>query len=195
MNVNHILKRLLKKEAVDESRLDVERVPFPELRDRIKKITGFMAEAKLDLDKLVPDLEDYGAKSWRRERETIKKYHRMVDGLFLLLDHLENLAKGEKKSDEIEWLYTRIRRILEDEAIEEIQVSKGQLFNGRYYKQADSRHDELPVDAVLEVIRKGYFIEGLSGQEDVILRLAEVIVSSGPSEKKTETNLSEEAKE
>jgi molecular chaperone GrpE (heat shock protein) len=112
--------------------------------------------------------------------------------VFLLLDHLENLAVGEKKPDEIEWLYTRIRRILEDEAIEEIQVGIGERFNGMYYKQVGSCPDELPRDAVLEVTRKGYFIRGQPGQDNAILRPAEVIVSDGPLGKKPESKISKE---
>jgi len=194
MNVLHILKRLLKKDAAKESKLEVERVPFPELRFSMNKLSGLMAEATSDINRIFLDLEDYGAESWRRERETTKRYRRIVDSLFLLLDHLENLAVGEKKPDETEWLYTRICRILEDEAIEEIQVGKGEPFNGIYHKQVESRPDDLPRDAVLEVSRKGYFVRGQPGQDDAILRPAEVIVSNGSLETQPESKISKKVK-
>lgn len=171
---------------------EVEPASFPKLRDSVRQLMGLMAEARSNLERLQLDIEDYGAGSWIREKESKEKYYRMASSLFLLLDHLENLAKDKEKSDEIDWLYKRIRRILEDEGIEEIPAKKGYLFSGVYHEHVDDRAGEFPEHTVLKVVRKGYFIRGQTGTDDVILRPAEVIVSSGPPEKQPESKISEE---
>ncbi len=155
-------------------------LPFFKLCANVKQLSGLLAEAGANLDKLYLDLEDYGAKSWNQEKELEEKYLRMVYSLFLLLDHLENSAKDEKKADEIGWIYRRTLRILDDEGIEEIPVKMGDYFSDTRHKSVKSRPDELPKSAVLEITRKGYYTKSKTG-EDIILRPAEVIVSSGVS--------------
>jgi molecular chaperone GrpE (heat shock protein) len=189
--INILKNRLMKHfnestSQFEEPKPEADRVSFPELLTSARQLTSQIAMVTLKLDRILLDTEDYGVESWKREMEFKKKYIRVLDSLFILLDHLENLTMVEEKSNEIDWLFKRIHRILEDEAIEEIQVSKGKRFNGRYHKQVESRSDELPKDAVLEISRKGYFIRGKPGQSDAILRSAEVIISNGPLEKQPE---------
>lgn len=157
-------------------------LPFSKLCDNVKQLSGLLLEAGANLGKLHLDLEDYGAKSWNQEKELEEKYLRTVYSLFLLLDHLENSAKDEKKSDEIGWIYRRTLRILEDGGIEEIPVKTGDYFSDTHHKSVKSRPDELPPSTVLEITRKGYHTKSKTG-EDIILRPAEVIVSSGVSGK------------
>lgn len=162
---------------------------FVELRGSVDQTIALLAEAGSRLKRLQLDLEDYAAQNWEREKESEEKYYRMTISLFLLLDHLENLAKDQKKSDEIDWLHKKIRRILEDEEIEEITVEKGDHFSGIYHKHVGDRPDEVEKGTVLEVTRKGYYIRGQAQEDSVILRPAEVIVSSGPSGKQPESKI------
>ena len=197
MNVVKILNEWLKcitklTSRFKKPRPEVERATFLKLRDSARQLTRLMVEARSNLGKLQLDLEDYGAETWERERKFEEKYYRMADSLFLLLDHLENLAKDEKKSDEIDWIYKKTRRILEDEGIEEILAKKGDHFSGIYHKHVGDRPDELPKGIVLEVVRKGYFIRSQPGIDDVVLRPAETIISSGPSGKQPESKTAEE---
>lgn len=191
--LNGWLKNIIKPTIqLKDSKPETKSTSFPKLRDSMKQLMGLMAEARSNLERLQLDIEDYGAGSWMREEESKKKYYRMVSSLFLLLDHLEDLVKNEEKPDEIDWLYKRIRRILEDGGIEEISAKKGCLFNSIYHEYVDNRPSEFPKGIVLEVVRKGYFIRGQTGTDDVILKLAEVIVSSDPPEKQPESKISEE---
>jgi len=155
-------------------------LPFIKLRDNVKQITGVLAEAGKNLEKLHLDVEDYGAKSWNQEKESEEKYLRLADSLFRLLDELEDLIKNENKSDDIDRIYRMTLRILEHEGIEEIPVKKGDHFSGTHHKCVGSRPDENPRSAILEIKRKGYYAKSKTG-EYTILRPAEVIVSGGVS--------------
>jgi molecular chaperone GrpE (heat shock protein) len=117
---------------------------------------------------------------WNQEKEARTKYHGLINGVLLWLDHFEQAAKENKTGKADEWLFRKARRILEDEGIEEIAVKRGEMFDGRRHKQGGSRPDGLPKDAILELLRKGYYIKGRGNQEDVVFRPAEVVCSSGP---------------
>jgi molecular chaperone GrpE (heat shock protein) len=172
--------------------LPAKKVPFSTLRERLDYVINQSGDMNSRLKLFQDELEKWGAASWQKEKKSKDKYYCITDSLILLLDHLENLAKSEKRSDELDWLYKRTRRILEDEGIEEIPVKKGDRFDGLYHKQVSDQPDEHPLGTVLEVARKGYYEKGVTGGDDVILRPVEVIVSSGLSGKQPESKRSKE---
>lgn len=155
--------------------------PFLKLSDNIDKIIRLITETSSDMKSLQLDIEDYGAESWKNEEKLKEKYYRMVDNLFLLLDHFEIFKKRERESDKINWFYEKTRRILEEEGIEEIPVKKGDHFNGIYHEHVKSNPDKLPKGVVLDILLKGYYIKGKVEKDDIVLRPAKVTVSSGPS--------------
>ena len=176
----------------EEVETEAERMSFSELCENLRQITGLTTSASTNLNKLLLDFEDYGAESWKREMATRKKYFRVINSLFLILDHFENFTANNEKSEEINWVYKGVQRILDDEDIEEIPIEIGEPFNGKYHKSVGSHSDDLEAETVSEVSRKGYLIKGQPGQEDAILRPAEVIVSNGPMEKQSEKEITEE---
>jgi molecular chaperone GrpE (heat shock protein) len=166
---------------------------FSEICKDLKRITELTTGASHNLNKLLLDLEDYGAGSWNREREAKNKYLRVINSLFLILDHFENMNTNNGESDEIGWFIKMVKRILEDEGIEEIPIKVGDVFNSKYHKQVGNRTDEHEEGSILEISRKGYISKSQEGKKVVaVLRPAEVIVSNGKTEKHSENEFTEE---
>jgi molecular chaperone GrpE (heat shock protein) len=111
-----------------------------------------------NLKNLKLDLEDYGAESWQKEREKDESYHRITNNLFYLCDLLENRIASEQKTDSDLWFHSNLLQIIKDEGIKEIQVKKGDFFNGKYHKSVDVVFNNAPKETILELIRKGYYI-------------------------------------
>ena len=132
------------------------------------------------------ELENWGTKSWEREKELEKKYNQILRELFLLLDHFGIFLNGKMEQGGIESIYDRARQILSNRGIEEMPVKKGDCFNGKYHKCLDAREDRLEKGTVLEVVRKGYLMKNQAGEDDVVLRPSEVIISCGSSDNETE---------
>jgi molecular chaperone GrpE (heat shock protein) len=152
---------------------------FVKLRDSVSQLSKIFRDAPLIFRNLELDIEDYGAQTWKNERELKAKYFHMLDNLFLLIDYLEDALKSSKPSSEIEWFHKKILRLLEDEGVSEISVKVGERFNGVQHKHMGDRHGEFPVGTIVELSRKGYFMRSQTGKGDIVLRQAEVIISSG----------------
>lgn len=157
---------------------------FAGLRKKAGRITKLLMEARSSLEGFNVDLEDYAAESWEKEKELKNRYYSLASNLFLLIDHLEVQDRAEEARVGVEWLVMKARKILASESIEEIPVREGDTFDGMYHKHAGDRADSRPAGAVVEVSRKGYHIRKGAGEDDLILRHAEVIVSTGKAERK-----------
>ncbi len=152
-----------------------------QLRYKIENISRLLRSAGTDLGGLQVDLVSYGAERWERERNFLERYSHLTEHLFLLLDHLELQVKAAPAREGGEVLYRKAARILEDEGIEEIAVKEGDAFDGKLHKHVGERPGDAPQGTVLEVARKGYVLRNeLAGEEEFVLRPAEVIVCSGP---------------
>ncbi|MFH1437679.1 MAG: nucleotide exchange factor GrpE [Pseudomonadota bacterium] len=152
------------------------------MRDKMDRITQLLAEAGSRVENFQADLEDFGAERWEKEQKFKDSYRRLTENLVLLCDHLELQARGSTRPDPLERLMKKAGRILEEEGIEEIPVMEGDRFDGMLHKHAGQRGNGKPRGTVLEVVRKGYRVrQPALGDENMILRPAEVIVSSGPS--------------
>lgn len=153
-----------------------------QLRYKIEAIARQVRTAGTDLGGLQVDLVSYGAEHWEKERSFLERYHHLTEHLFLLMDHVELQLKGGAGREGSELLYKKASRILEEEGIEEIPVKEGEKFDGKFHKHVGERPGETPAGTILEVARKGYVMKGdLLGEEEIVLRPAEVIVSSGPA--------------
>jgi hypothetical protein len=153
-----------------------------QLRYKIEAIARQVRTAGTDLGGLQVDLVSYGAEHWEKERSFLERYHHLTEHLFLLMDHVELQLKGGAGREGSELLYKKASRILEEEGIEEIPVREGEKFDGKFHKHVGERPGETPAGTILEVARKGYVMKGdLLGEEEIVLRPAEVIVSSGPA--------------
>lgn len=158
---------------------------FAGLRKKANRITKLLMEARSSLEGFNVDLEDYAAESWENEKDLRNRYYSLASGLFLLRDHLEIQDRGSDAQVGIEWLVKRVSKTLEVEGIAEIPVKPGDRFDGMYHKHAGDRADGRPAGSVVEVARKGYFVRhGGTEGEDLILRHAEVVVSTGRGVKK-----------
>ncbi|MBI4333986.1 MAG: nucleotide exchange factor GrpE [Chloroflexi bacterium] len=167
-------------EAVSPAKGSASVVPsLLQLTDNVSEISLLLGKAGTNLEKFKLDLEDHEAQSWKEKSESMGNYHRLVANLFLLLDHLDRLGRVGKASAEVQWTLQKTKQLLEDENIHEIPAKIGDGFDGVYHKAVDSRPDELPKGAIVEIARKGYYKMGHSREEDTVLRNAEVVVSSG----------------
>jgi len=171
--------------AASEQRPEAQAEDSPslaQLRYRIEDIAGQLRAAGSDLSGLQVDLVSYGAERWERERDFLERYHHLTEHLFLLLDHLEVQVKGAVSPEGSRQLYRKANRILEEEGIEEISVMEGDPFDGKLHKHVGERPGDAPQGTILEVARKGYIIRhDITGEDEFVLRPAEVIVSTGPT--------------
>jgi molecular chaperone GrpE (heat shock protein) len=167
--------------ASQEDATEREAPSLAQLRYKIDNISKQLRSAGTDLGGLQVDLVSYGAERWERERGFLERYSHLTEHLFLLLDHLELQVKAAPAREGGEALYRKAARILEDEGIEEIAVREGDAFDGKLHKHVGEKPGDAPQGTILEVARKGYVLRNeLAGEEEFVLRPAEVIVSSGP---------------
>lgn len=155
-----------------------ERSKFAELRDLANALNNTVVDASEMIEQLNLDLEDFGVEKWRHEKEMNKRYGDLTGHLFLLLDHLE-VSSSELSEGAAAWLKQKIETILDDGGIAEMPVQRGDDFDGRYHKHVAAAPSELPDGAVVEVKRRGYWVDATdrSEEEKVVLRQAEVVVS------------------
>ncbi|MCP4678023.1 MAG: nucleotide exchange factor GrpE [Deltaproteobacteria bacterium] len=151
-----------------------KRAGFAELRDLANQLSNNLVDAGEMVEALNLDLEDFGVEGWRREKALEEKYRNLARNVFLVIDHLDL----KKEQDEVRWFYEKLKRILEDEGIEEMSVSAGEQFDGMYHKHVGEEPTELPAGAIIEVKRKGY-VKEREKDDFVVLRQAEVTVSLG----------------
>jgi hypothetical protein len=154
---------------------------FSKLTLDLSRFTRLYDEAGEKLRSLSLDLEDYGAASWDIEKRMLDNYVSVADSLFLLIDHLEVQSRGAGSSGETDWFLMRLRQILEDENIAEIAPEPGEEFDSKQHSRAGEREDAAATGTVLELTRKGYVRKRGPTGDDLVLRQAEVIVSSGVS--------------
>lgn len=152
---------------------------FAKLTLGLNQFTRLYDEAGDKLRALSLDLEDFGATSWQIEQRMLDSYASVTDSLFLLIDHLEVQARGARSSAENDWFLMRLRQLLEDENIAEIEIGPGDEFDPKRCSRAGDREDGSPSGTVLEVVRKGYLRKKAPTGGDLVLRQVEVIVSRG----------------
>ena len=170
-------------------------ISFSELRDNLNQLVIQSGGITSRLDELSSALQVLSVQNWNKESDYKKRYLRIIDSIFFLLDQLENRISDGDNSKEIGGVLQNIGRILENEDIEEIIIHKGEPFNGNLHKKVGSRPDDHQANSIIEIVRKGYFISGYLGQDITTLRQAEVIVSEGPSYRSHKLKNSKKAKE
>ena len=163
-------------------KLDEAETPtYVRLQDSAEQTEGLLSEAVSNLTSLKHGLEDYWTERYEAEKGLETRYFRLIRGLLLLLDYFEDALK-EHGSPEVGWFHEQSQRLIEDEGLEVIPVSEGSVFDGRYHKYVDERPGNAPRGTIIEVTRKGYCTRNATGGSEVILRPAEVVISSGSPE-------------
>lgn len=152
---------------------------FAKLRNSSAQMSKVLTDTEAIFKNLQLDIEDYGAQSWKKEKEAKTKHFNLLTDLFLVIDYLEDSVKKVKNTGELEWFHKKMLRILEDSGIEETPVKIGESFNGVYHKYVGESCASIPKGCISELSRKGYLIRGKTNAEDIVLRPAEVIVSTG----------------
>ncbi|HUT77844.1 MAG TPA: vWA domain-containing protein [Polyangia bacterium] len=154
---------------------------FARLSQAMSRLQRSWNEAEKHVQALGLDLEDYGIESWEIEKRLLDNYASLADSLFLLIDHLELQAQAGQAADPA-WFRSRLRQILDDEGIHEIAAGPGEEAATARYVRTGERPDPAPSGTVLELVRRGWVKRrGAIGDEDLVLRKAEVIVSAGPA--------------
>jgi molecular chaperone GrpE (heat shock protein) len=153
---------------------------FARLSQAMSRLQHSWNEADKHVQALSLDLEDYGIESWEIEKRLLDDYAALADSLFLLVDHLEVQTRAGQAGDPA-WFRSRLRQILEDESIQEISAEPGDETQPARHVRTGERPDPSPPGTVLELVRRGWVKRrGAGGDEDLVLRKAEVVVSAGP---------------
>lgn len=174
------IKRIFGAEVrTKDKNIQPDAYSFAKLRNSSAQMSKVLTDTGAIFKSLQLDIEDYGAQSWKKEKEAKTKHFNLLTDLFLVIDYLEDSVKKGKNTGELEWFYKKMLRILEDSGIEETPVKIGESFSGVYHKYVGESCASIPKGCILELSRKGYLIRGKTNAEDIVLRPAEVIVSIG----------------
>jgi molecular chaperone GrpE (heat shock protein) len=162
------------------------------VNEGLNRIKNLISDANSNISEFQLDVEDYVAMNWQRERDFDEKYSFILRKLFFLLDHCDNFVKLGKYTDEIKWFHKSILEILENEKIEKMPVKQGDLFDSMYHKCIGERPTVYQKGTIIENTRIGYYKKGKTNEDDIILRPAEVIISSGTPVIQSESNQKKE---
>ena len=135
----------------------------------------------------VADLENFRRRSVR-EREELRQYatSSLMEELLPILD---NLALGiasarieadpKAVADGVSMVLDQFKGVLNRSGLVEINPRPGETFDPHQHESlAHQPSDEVPAEAILEVVRVGYMLNGR------LLRAASVVLSSGPPDRR-----------
>lgn len=199
-NLYVLLSRFFKRKSGDnpEKLNDNDAVPpLAVLRDESDQISQLLTQscsyaksADSRLNAFQSRLNQYAVSTWQTAEQSQNMCLKILRDLVLLLDHLE-IFQRKVRAKYVTSLIRRIEEILLDARVEEISPDEGTGFNGARHKIVGQRKDESSTGAVLEVTRKGYMLT-IKEKSNVILRPAEVIISSNQVSRKQQITQEDE---
>ena len=145
------------------------------------KVVDLFAQAGSRVNQFQTAVERYALSNYKVLQEAEEQCFALARECILLLDHLDIMIKrAEQQGEPVNSLRDARRRLcslLETAQIEEIPVYAGDIFDGALHIPASVVGESGPDGVVVEVSRKGYAMK-VSGKGDVLVRAAEVTVST-----------------
>jgi molecular chaperone GrpE len=176
-------------ESINNGTDSVE-TPPPTLEEQLKGARAAAAENHDRYLRSVADLENFRRRSVR-EREELRQYAiaSLMEDLLPILDNLGlGIASARQKTDSnaiadgVSMVLDQFKGVLNRAGLVEVHPKPGDEFDPHQHESmAHQPSDEVPPEAILNVIRTGYSLNGR------VLRAASVVLSSGPTESETDS--------
>jgi len=167
-------------EVLEEEAAEEKEPTMDELLDRSRKEKEDLYQKVV---RAAADFENFRKRSLR-EKEELRKYaiSGLIEDLLPALDNLElglmaadNHPEAKAVSDGFRMVAQQLTGILQNNGLECVDPA-GEDFDPNFHESVGFQpSDEVPDHKVIQVVRKGYTLNGR------ILRAANVIVSSGPA--------------
>lgn len=162
-----------------------EETPVPtDLQQQLEALTALAEENRNQHLRAVADLENYRRRSIR-EREELRQFamSNLMEELLPILDNLGlGIASARTQTDSnavadgVSMVLDQFKGVLDRNGLIEIDPKAGDAFDPhKHESMAHQPSDEIPIEAISEVIRVGYSLNGR------LLRAASVVLSSGPA--------------
>lgn len=185
------------KEQTDDTARDipvtdgVEETPdHGDLQQQLDAASALAEEHNNQHLRAVADLENYRRRSVR-ERDELRQYatSSLMEELLPILDNLGlGIASARTQTDSnavadgVSMVRDQFKGVLKSNGLVEIDPQPGDAFDPHQHESmAHQPSDEIPAEAISQVIRVGYSLNGR------LLRAASVVLSSGPAEPATES--------
>jgi molecular chaperone GrpE len=162
----------------------------PDLQQQLEALTALAEENRNQHLRAVADLENYRRRSIR-EREELRQFamSNLMEELLPILDNLGlGIASARTQTDSnavadgVSMVLDQFKGVLNRNGLVEINPKPGDEFDPHQHESmAHQPSDEIPAEAISEVIRVGYSLNGR------LLRAASVVLSSGPAESGAES--------
>ena len=150
-----------------------------QLLQECEKIPEKSTYSSSDMQEFRKKCENWAIYMWQREKNLDESYNRLLDNLFLYVDHLENFSRKGIGNEQTEWAYKRMKKILYDNGFEDLYPDSTTEFTPEFHVCVGNRESKHRRGTILNVSRTGYIRNNPSCGSPIVMRRAEVIVSSG----------------
>lgn len=185
------------KEQTDDAARDIpvtdgveETSDQNDLQQQLDAANALVEESRNQHLRAVADLENFRRRSVR-EREELRQYATtsLMEELLPVMDNLGlGIASARTQTDSnavadgVAMVRDQFMGVLKSNGLVEIDPQPGDAFDPHQHESmAHQPSDEVPAEAISQVIRVGYSLNGR------LLRAASVVLSSGPAESETES--------
>lgn len=178
--VESSVEQATESDTLDEEPVEEKELTVDELLDQSRKEKEELYQKVL---RAAADFENFRKRSLR-EKEELRKYaiSGLIEDLLPALDNLElglsaadNHPEAKAVSEGFRMVAQQLTGILQNNGLECLNP-EGEDFDPNFHESVGFQpSDEVPDHKVIQVVRKGYALNGR------ILRAANVIVSSGPA--------------
>ena len=157
-----------------------EAVPLTEVNKGLRDMGALL----LELERRHKSVRAHGSRAWAERQTLLAQYH---DTLRAVLDVLDSCESAPPSSPHLSVVREGLRRILDGQGVEPIEVRAGDAFDPRQHECEDTvATQEQPAGAVVDVLVKGYAQRRANGAR-VVLRPARVRVAKATETPETES--------
>jgi len=129
-------------------------------------------------------IQSLSSEAWSEREQILSNYYGTLRGILLVFDNCENIFKSVPQ---ISVVNDGLKRILEEQHIEPIQVKAGDLFDSEFHQcEETAEKEEFLNGAVLQIIEAGY-IKKLQNGQHIVIRPAKVLVNKKMTHAEGET--------
>jgi molecular chaperone GrpE (heat shock protein) len=151
--------------------------PMVQVNMGLRDVRGLLWEIKAKLQEIDTQhqaLQTHSSNAWREREELLSNYYDTLRAILYVLDHCENMLDS---TPQISVVYEGLKRIMEEQYIEPIQVKEGDVFDAELYECEEIIESKNhPTDVVVQIIERG-FMKKLKDGTRAVIRPVKVAVS------------------
>lgn len=156
---------------------DTQAVPLTQVNRGLRDMGVLLREiiTKLqEIERQHKTIRTHSSNAWSEREMVLADYYNTLRAVLQVLDNCESALSS---SPQMLVIYEGLKRIIEDQHIEPIQVKEGDLFDTQFHKCEETvEMEEYPTGVVVQVIEKGYIQKRRDGSK-IVIRPAKVHVN------------------